>query len=161
MRPGFHALLFTAFVPGAVVVGVPALIVWLSDAHPRGVAWVAAGAVVLAAGFALFAWCVADFVTRGGGTPDPARPPTRLVVRGPFRWTRNPMYAGVLAMIGGEALLFASPWLLAWGVALFLAFHLRVLVYEEPTLARTFGGEWEAYRRAVPRWWPALVRRRS
>jgi len=159
MRLVMHALLFTAVAPGAAVAVAPALIVWVTDGRPGGAPWLTAGAVVLAAGSALFVWCVLDFVARGRGTPDPARPPERLVVRGPFRWMRNPMYAGVLTIIVGEALLFASPWLLAWCVALFLAFHLRVLAYEEPTLARTFGEEWEAYRRAVPRWWPPLARR--
>lgn len=154
MRLILHTLAFVAIAPGAVAVAVPAAVLWLSGGDAAGGAWLLAGAVVLAAGLALFAWCVADFVARGRGTPDPGMPPERLVVRGPFRFARNPMYLGLLTMIAGEALLFASPWLVAWGIALFAAFHARIVVYEEPTLARTFGAEWHAYRRAVPRWLP-------
>ncbi|MBI5284511.1 MAG: isoprenylcysteine carboxylmethyltransferase family protein [Chloroflexi bacterium] len=158
MRLLLHTAVFVAIAPGALVVGVPALIVWLSGASAGGPALIAAAAVVLAAGLAIFAWCVSDFVTRGKGTPDPNRPPTELVVHGLFRIVRNPMYTGVVTMIAGEALLFLSPWLLAWAVAVLLVFHLRVVIYEEPTLARTFGASWDAYRARVPRWLPRVHR---
>ena len=111
---------------------------------------------MLAAGLAIFLWCVSDFVTRGNGTPDPNRPPRALVVHGLFRLVRNPMYVGVVTMIGGEALLFLSPWLLAWAATMLIVFHLRVVIYEEPTLARTFGEAWDEYRSRVPRWLPRL-----
>jgi protein-S-isoprenylcysteine O-methyltransferase Ste14 len=111
---------------------------------------------VLAFGFGLFAWCVADFITAGRGTPDPGRPPRNLVVRGPFRLVRNPMYVGVLTMIAGESMLFASPWLAAWAAIMFVTFHVRVIAYEEPTLGRTFGPSWESYCARVPRWLPRL-----
>jgi protein-S-isoprenylcysteine O-methyltransferase Ste14 len=158
MRLLLHTAVFVAIAPGALVAGVPALIVWLSSASAGGPMAVASAAVVLATGLGTFLWCVSDFVTRGKGTPDPNRPPTELVVHGLFRIVRNPMYVGVVTMIAGEALLFLSPWLLAWSAAALLAFHLRVIVYEEPTLARTFGASWEAYRARVPRWLPRLLR---
>ena len=116
-------------------------------------------AAVLATGIAIFLWCVFDFVTSGKGTPDPNRPPTELVVHGLFRLVRNPMYVGVVTTVTGEALLFLSPGLLALAAVVLVVFHLRVVIYEEPTLARTFGADWDDYRRRVPRWLPRLRRR--
>ena len=154
MRLVLHTAIFVALAPGAMVVGVPALIAWLSGAELAGAPAIAAAAVVLAAGLAIFLWCVADFVMRGRGTPDPNRPPAELVVHGLFGVIRNPMYVGVVTIIAAEAILFLSPWLAAWAVAAIVAFHVRVIVYEEPTLARTFGASWESYRARVPRWLP-------
>lgn len=154
MRLVLHTAVFVALAPGAMIAGVPALIVWLSGAEVAGAAAITVAAVVLAAGLAIFLWCVADFVMRGRGTPDPNRPPTELVVHGLFGVVRNPMYVGVVTLIAGEAVLFLSPWLAAWAVAAIVAFHVRVIVYEEPTLARTFGASWESYRARVPRWLP-------
>ncbi len=156
MRLLLHTAVFVALAPGAMIVGVPALIVWLSGAAVADAAAVAIAAVVLASGLAIFVWCVADFVTRGRGTPDPNLPPAELVVRGLFGIVRNPMYVGVVTMIAGEAILFLSPWLAAWAVSAIVAFHVRVIVYEEPTLAHTFGASWESYRVRVPRWLPRL-----
>ena len=156
MRLLLHTAVFVALAPGAMIAGVPALIVWLSAAEAGGPGALAVAAIVLAAGLAIFLWCVADFVMRGRGTPDPNRPPTELVVHGLFAVVRNPMYVGVVTMIAGEAVLFLSPWLAAWAVAAIAAFHVRVIVYEEPTLARTFGASWESYRARVPRWLPRL-----
>ena len=76
------------------------------------------------------------------------------LVGGPFRWVRNPGYVSVLALLLAQSLIFASPALLAYAAALALGFHLFVVFYEEPTLRRQFGAEYEAYCRAVPRWLP-------
>ena len=151
-----NTLVFTLIAPGLVAGGIPALIIWASGARPAEAPWLAAGAVVLVAGLTAFVWCVADFVTLGRGTPDPNRPPTELVASGLFSVVRNPMYAALLTVVGGEALLFASPWLTAWGCLLFAAFHARVVMNEEPTLARTFGASWESYRERVRRWLPRV-----
>ena len=154
-----RAAIFIVLAPGTAIAGVPALILWLTDGAPAGAPpLVAVGIGIIALGAAIFAWCVYDFLTAGRGTPDPNRPPERLVVRGLYGVVRNPMYVGVLTAVVGEAALFASIWLMAWAAALFIAFHLRVLVYEEPALARTFGAEWETYRHRVPRWVPRLSR---
>jgi protein-S-isoprenylcysteine O-methyltransferase Ste14 len=158
MRLVLHTALFVAIAPGALVVGVPAAILRLSDARVGGPAAVAGGALAIAVGLAMSVWCVSDFVRRGRGTPNPLLPPTALVVHGPFALVRNPMYVGGVTMIAGEALLFLSPWLLAWAALVLLFFHLRVILYEEPTLARTFGASWVEYRARVPRWFPRLVR---
>ncbi len=159
MRLLLHTVVFVAIAPGTLVVAVPALMVWITGARPADPVTTATGCAIMAAGLAVFLWCVADFVTAGRGTPDPNRPPTELVVRGLFRLVRNPMYAGVVSMIAGEAALVRSPLLLAWGAMVLLAFHVRVIVYEEPTLARSFGRAWDDYRTHVPRWLPRLRRR--
>ena len=96
--------------------------------------------------------CVWDFFQAGRGTLAPFDPPTRLVVRGLYRFTRNPMYNGVLALLLGQAWFFQSSALLQYALAIFIMFHLMVVVYEEPTLEMRFGESYRAYRGAVPRW---------
>jgi protein-S-isoprenylcysteine O-methyltransferase Ste14 len=115
----------------------------------------AAGLVLIACGIGLYiATAFWGFALRGGGTPAPIDPPKKLVVVGPYRVVRNPMYWGVLFMLLGEAIVFRSR-ALAWlGLLLFAGAMLFVLVYEEPVLRRKFGAEYEEYCRRVPRWLP-------
>lgn len=120
-----------------------------------GTARYAAGLLV-GAGGALVLWCWYEFVTRGRGTPVPIDPPRHLVVVGPYRYVRNPMYVAALLIIVGQAVLYAAPSLLLYAAAFALATHLFVVLYEEPTLARLFGAEYGAYRAAVGRWLPRL-----
>jgi protein-S-isoprenylcysteine O-methyltransferase Ste14 len=98
----------------------------------------------------------ARFAVQGLGTPAPIAPPQSLVVTGLYRYVRNPMYVSVLAVVLGQAILFADGRLLAYGALFWLACHLFVLTYEEPTLAATFGAAYERYRANVPRWLPRL-----
>ena len=114
------------------------------------------GAVLLAAGAAALVHAFVRFVVEGFGTPAPVAPPRRLVVGGLYRYVRNPMYLAVLAAIAGQALLLWQPILLPYAVIMALAFVLFVLGYEQPSLQRQFGAQYEAYRRAVPAWWPRL-----
>ena len=113
-----------------------------------------AGMIIGAVGAAVALWCVFTFAFIGKGTPAPFDPPRLLVIRGPYRFVRNPMYIGAgLALLG--AALFYQSWPLPIYAAVFLlATHLFVLVYEEPTLRQTFGDEYETYCRRVRRWWP-------
>jgi len=90
----------------------------------------------------------------GRGTLAPVDPPTRLVVRGPYRYVRNPMYLGVLCILTGEAWLFASSALLIYAAAVLACFYSFVVLYEEPALRRKFGESYEQYARTVHRWWP-------
>lgn len=94
------------------------------------------------------------FVVEGLGTPAPVAPTERLVVGGLYRHVRNPMYLAVLGTIVGQALLFWQFQLLIYAVVILTAFVSFVRWYEEPTLMRQFGAEYQAYRRAVPGWWP-------
>ncbi len=136
-------------LPGVVAFGVPLFV--LRPPAPRA-PFTPLGAVVVGVGMVIVVWCVRDFHVLGRGTLAPWSPPQRLVVRGLYRYSRNPMYLGVLVIVGGWALGFGSWPIAAYAAALATAFHLRVVLGEEPWLARTHGAEWSAYASAVPRW---------
>jgi protein-S-isoprenylcysteine O-methyltransferase Ste14 len=146
-------LLFTVIVPGTVAVWVPLLLLGGARAPATGLGRVL-GLVVLATGALLYAWCLWDFATFGRGTPAPIDAPKRLVVRGLYRVTRNPMYVGVLSVILGWALLFRSPGLGVYAFAVWSCFQSFVVFYEEPHLRRTFGAAYEGYCASVGRWLP-------
>ena len=118
--------------------------------------WIAVAPSVL--GFAVASRCVWDFGRTGHGTPAPIAPPKRLVVVGFYRYVRNPMYVGFLTGWTGLWVVFGrANWAsIAVACLVVLGVHLFVLGYEEPTLARRFGAEYEEYCRNVPRWLPRL-----
>jgi len=97
-------------------------------------------------------WCTVVFYVSGRGTLAPWSPPQKLVAVGPYRISRNPMYVGVTLILSGWAVLFWSFTLTVYSALVLLAFHIRVIVGEEPWLQRTFGADWESYRARVPRW---------
>jgi protein-S-isoprenylcysteine O-methyltransferase Ste14 len=97
---------------------------------------------------------VRDFYRTGKGTLAPWDPPKKLVIVGLYRFVRNPMYTGVLGCVAGWSLIAGSPVLAVYTMVLAVAFHLRVIIYEEPTLARLFGDDWAHYRATVHRWLP-------
>jgi protein-S-isoprenylcysteine O-methyltransferase Ste14 len=113
-----------------------------------------AGMLVAAIGAALALWCVFVFALVGKGTPAPFDPPRRLVSAGPYRFVRNPMYLGAGVALFGAALFYQSPILAAYAAVFLLVCHVFVLAYEEPTLKRLFGSDYDAYRRRVHRWLP-------
>ena len=155
-RAALGTLAFTAIVPGTVVGLVPYLLSGWRLA-PGAVLRVA-GALSILAALPVFIAFLLRFVREGLGTPAPIAPTQRLVVGGPFRFVRNPGYVAVVAMVAGQGLLFANGAVLVYAVLLALGFHLFVVGYEEPTLRRQFGAEYEDYCRRVPRWWPRLSR---
>jgi protein-S-isoprenylcysteine O-methyltransferase Ste14 len=112
------------------------------------------GMAVGLGGALLALWCVITFAFVGRGTPLPFDPPRRLVVRGPYRFVRNPMAIGVSLALAGAALFYQSAALLGFTAVFLLGIHVMVVWYEEPTLRRMFGEDYEAYCRRVPRWWP-------
>ena len=112
------------------------------------------GAVLVVVGAAFVVSAYVRFAREGRGTPAPFAPPDRLVVGGEYRYVRNPMYVAVTATILGQALLLWRPVLLIYAAVVATAFVAFVLGYEQPTLSRQFGASYEAYRRAVPAWWP-------
>ena len=126
------------------------------DDHDAPVGIRVVGALLTAVGALVVIHSFARFVVEGLGTPAPVAPPRRLVVGGLYRHVRNPMYVALVSAIVGQTLLFGRPLLLAYAAAVGVAFVAFVRWYEEPTLARRFGGEYDAYRRAVPGWWPRL-----
>ncbi|NNL65713.1 MAG: isoprenylcysteine carboxylmethyltransferase family protein [Myxococcales bacterium] len=143
-------LLFTFLVPGTVAVYVPLWIVG-DRAAAGGVLQILALAV-LALGFAIYAWCVWDFARFGRGTPAPIDAPKRLVVRGLYRRSRNPMYVGVLSVILGWSLWFGAPVLAGYAAGVFSLFQAFVVLYEEPHLEGEFGDSYREYCAAVRRW---------
>src|SRR6267378_6706392 len=148
-----RSLVSVIVLPGVAALLIPWLIVGAPD-RPEGVAWL--GLVPLGFGLVLFAWCVIEFGRRGRGTLAPWDAPRRFVAVGPYRLVRNPMYLGVASIVLGEAILLRSPSLLVYLAALAAAWHLFVILWEEPSLERTFGDEYRAYRARVPRWLPRM-----
>jgi len=155
-RAALGSLLFLVVAPGVVAGLVPWLLTGWDAAADVPVAIVAAGAVLLAAGVAVLLHAFARFVVEGIGTPAPVAPTERLVLGGLYRYVRNPMYLAVAATIVGQALILGRPVLLLYALVFGVTVFAFVHFYEEPTLARRYGAEYEAYRRAVPGWLPRL-----
>jgi protein-S-isoprenylcysteine O-methyltransferase Ste14 len=149
-----RSILFVILMPGTVVGYIPLQI--LRSANQSIVpAWSPTSplsAALFLAGVSVLLRCVWDFFATGRGTLAPIDPPKILVARGLYRFTRNPMYNGVLVALAGEAWLFRSVALLQYAALMFLLFHLFVVLYEEPTLDSQFAESYRAYRQAVPRW---------
>jgi protein-S-isoprenylcysteine O-methyltransferase Ste14 len=145
-------LLFTVVVPGLGGVWAPWWILTLHGRTATAAAWEAVP--VIAAGTALYVWCVWNFAAVGRGTPGPWDAPSRVVAAGPYRWVRNPIYIAALLVVLGEAWLFMSLPLLAYAGIMAVFCHLFVTGYEERTLGRRFGRSYLDYRRTVPRWLP-------
>jgi protein-S-isoprenylcysteine O-methyltransferase Ste14 len=113
-----------------------------------------AGATLVLAGLALTIWCILSFAVLGRGTPAPFDPPRYLVIRGPYRFVRNPMYLGAVLALLGAAVFYRSAGLLAYAGTFLVVTHLFVIGYEEPTLSRAFGEDYRSYRGTVHRWIP-------
>jgi protein-S-isoprenylcysteine O-methyltransferase Ste14 len=151
-------VVFAVVVPGTAIGLVPWLLTGWQLAPPflGNAASRALGIGLILVAAPIFLDFLARFALEGRGTPAPIAPTERLVVGGPFRYVRNPGYVCVVAIVVGQALLFGSAALLAYAALLAAGFHLFVLLYEEPTLRRSFGAEYEDYCRRVPRWIPRL-----
>ena len=149
-----RALFFVLLLPGTVAGYIPFNILRAADSlfvPSLGLASVCAGVLAITGALVLLR-CVWDFFATGKGTLAPIDPPRFLVVQGLYRFTRNPMYNGVVALILGEAGLFRSVALVEYALLVLVLFHLFVVLYEEPALESQFGESYRAYRRAVPRW---------
>jgi protein-S-isoprenylcysteine O-methyltransferase Ste14 len=151
-----RAVTYSTLFIGLLLVFLPARI--LSSAglvQPPAIhAWQVIGGLLGAAGAALAVTCIVTFVVVGKGTPAPFDAPRKLVVRGPYRFVRNPMYLGAGLALAGAALFYQSTALLAYAGVFLVITHLFVMLYEEPTLRRTFQGDYDTYCRQVGRWWP-------
>lgn len=146
--------LFLVVVSGSAAVLVPW---WLTGGWQAGDWWLPLrllGLVPLAAGTAVILEAFTRFALEGLGTPAPVAPPARLVVSGPYRYVRNPIYLAVVAVLCGQGLLLARPVLFGYAAGAWVLTWAFVRWYEEPGLVRRFGAEYERYRRAVPAWWP-------
>lgn len=161
MRIDMNALalrsaLWATLLPGTVIGYLPYVILSRrGELQPGG--WGVTqiiGLLAMALGVFALLKCIWDFAALGRGTLAPMDPPRALVVRGLYRYVRNPMYVGVLTSLLGEALFFESWALLQYAMAWLLIVHLFTVLYEEPKLRRQFGGSYDEYCRAVSRWWP-------
>ena len=145
-----RALLAFLALPGIVAFLVPLMVLrgpnemWRTF-HP-------AGLLALGPGLILLFVCVREFYIAGKGTLAPWEPPRHLVVSGPYRFSRNPMYVAVLLVLAGWALGFWSRGLAVYAATLAVVFHLRVILAEEPFLDAAHGEQWRAYKARVPRW---------
>jgi protein-S-isoprenylcysteine O-methyltransferase Ste14 len=150
--------LFFAIAPGVVAGLVPW---WLTRWQVRGTLshWApvrVAGLILLTVGAIVLVQAFARFVAEGRGTPAPVAPTERLVVGGLYRFVRNPMYLAVVAAITGQGLALGQFVLLGYAAVVWVTVASFVRCYEEPTLARQFGAQYQAYRRAVPAWRPRI-----
>jgi protein-S-isoprenylcysteine O-methyltransferase Ste14 len=146
------AVVFSLLVPGTVAVLVPLLIA--NGTVAQDAILVLSGSLCLVCGILIYGWCAWSFAKFGLGTPSPADAPRRLVVKGLYRYSRNPMYLGILAIISGWSLVFGEPVLLLYELFVAACLHLFILFYEEPMLTNRFPEEYTAYRSAVNRWLP-------
>ena len=150
---------FLALAPGTVAGYIP----WRISGwrlHPPFLGFApfrAIGVVLIGAGVVVVVESFGRFAVEGIGTPAPVFPTQRLVVRGFYRYVRNPMYVAVVSIILGQALLLGDPHLITYAVLPWLAAHVFVLTYEEPTLRRSFGAEYETYCAHVRRWIPRFT----
>ena len=137
-------LLFTLVVPGTVGVFLPLKIA--EGYSSASGSLFAIGCAFFAIATSIYLWCVWDFAVFGRGTPAPIDPPKKLIVRGLYRYTRNPMYLGVLTAILGWAIFFRGTSLVIYAMAVGTCCHLFIVFYEEPHLQRKFGTEYDDYR---------------
>ena len=162
MHSGFllaiRSIFFACLLPGTVTVLIPYLI--LSEESPNRLAtpWQYFGLIPISAGAAILFRCIWDFAVVGRGTLAPVDPPRHLVVRGLYRYVRNPMYVGVLCVLLGEALLFRSRTLLWYAAGFWVFANVIVILYEERVLRRQFGKSYDDYSRSVRRWLPRAPR---
>lgn len=153
-------LIFTVLVPGTLAVLIPYRLV--SSPAARGNLQIGgvryAGLILITAGALIYLRCALDFVFAGKGTPAPIDPPKKLVVRGLYKYVRNPMYVGMLSLVLGQAIWFESKTLFGYAGLVFLLFTSFVFFYEEPVLRRKFGESYQRYCQTVPRWIPRMRR---
>ncbi|TIS54248.1 MAG: isoprenylcysteine carboxylmethyltransferase family protein [Mesorhizobium sp.] len=150
--------LFLVAAPGVVAGLMP----WLLTDHYRMPlstipGFVPLGWILVVGAAAILLHAFARFALEGLGTPAPVAPTEKLVVGGVYRHVRNPMYVAVLSIIFGQALIFSSWAVFVYGLIAAAAMISFVKAYEEPTLARRYGAEYETYRRAVPGWLPRIT----
>ena len=151
-----ETIVFTIVVPGTVTVLIPSRILG-DETRILFQPWTATSFTALlplSLGAAIYFRCLWEFAARGRGIPLPIDHPRQLVVTGLYRYVRNPMYVGILAMNIGHFLWFGYWNLLIYTVVVFVGFNLFVIYYEEPTLKRKFGAAYEDYLQRVPRWIP-------
>lgn len=151
-----RSIFFTFLLPGTVTVLIPYWIILSNDPRTSSDHPVLRyfGLLPIAIGAAGLLWCIWEFFSEGRGTLAPVDPPRHLVVRGLYRYVRNPMYVAVVMILLGEAILFMSARVLVEAVVFMISAYLFVVFYEEPILRMQFGESYERYLHQVGRWIP-------
>ena len=144
------SLLFTLLIPGMVAGLIPFIITKGISVDIGGL--FISGILFMLVGVVIYCWCVWDFAVFGLGTPAPIDSPKKLVTRGLYDYTRNPMYVAVICFIFGWVLIYTNGTILVYGLCVALCFQLLVVFYEEPILLQMFGDEYLAYKQSVNRW---------
>jgi protein-S-isoprenylcysteine O-methyltransferase Ste14 len=149
-----RSLFWAIVLPGTITVYIPSLILRGTEPpDPWGVMqWLAL--LVGVPGSVILVHCIVAFAVVGGGTLSPADAPRQLVVRGLYRYVRNPMYFGVCLILLAEGAFFDSAAMLEYTGVCMIGVHMFVVLYEEPRLREEFGESYERYCRAVHRWRP-------
>lgn len=148
-------LLFTILQPGIVGIVIPYLILRGEERRFFPELWTVAhllGGTMILLGASVVLICILRFATEGRGTLSPLDPTKKLVAHGLYRYSRNPMYVGMMILLFGEALFWWSPALFVYGVVVFLSFNLFIILHEEPRCRRVFGTEYDEYCARVRRW---------
>ena len=158
MKLFLKTTLFTVVIPGTFAVLLPILLA--GDRTASSGAILVLALFLFALGSVLYLRSAWDFAVSGSGTPAPIDAPKRLVTRGFYRYTRNPMYVASLTVVVGWATLFEAFILVAYAALLFVVFSLFIRFYEEPRLAREFGSDYAAYVSQVGRWLPRRLGRK-
>lgn len=151
----FRNLVFTILQPGIVAGLIPYLIIKFSGKTlfpDVPTFWQYAGIIIAAFGSVVMLACILSFAVKGKGTLSPLDPTKKLVISGLYRYSRNPMYLGVMSLLIGESVFWQSIELAFYSVIVFTAFQLFIIFHEEPRLKRDFGNEFEEYCRTVRRW---------
>jgi len=148
------AIIATLLLPGMVILLIPCLILHSFTPTEWPAVSITTILVTLMAIAALIVLlhCIWDFAFYGWGTLAPLDPPKILIIRGLYRYTRNPMYLAVVCILLAEAWLFSSISMFIYTVLVFLCFHLFVIYYEEPHLRSQFGASYQEYTHVIPRW---------
>jgi protein-S-isoprenylcysteine O-methyltransferase Ste14 len=151
-----RTITYASLFIGLLFIYLPArILAWAGIVRPVAFDWPQiAGLLIATLGAALALWCLGAFAWIGKGTPAPFDPPRRLVIRGPYRFVRNPMYIGGLLVLTGTALFYKAIPVFLFACGFLLVTHLSIVIYEEPELRRSFGPEYEGYCHRVHRWLP-------
>ena len=151
----FRNLVFTILQPGIVAILIPYLLSGKSIKSAFGQHFLThhfLGLTIFAVGLVLMLICIVNFAIRGKGTLSPVDPTKKLVISGPYRFSRNPMYIGVTMMLIGGSIFFRSYVLAVYALLIFIAFYIFIVFFEEPRLQDEFGREYNEYAKKVRRW---------
>jgi protein-S-isoprenylcysteine O-methyltransferase Ste14 len=148
-------LFFTILQPGLVAGLIP---VWILGRKANNLFikpwqfYQFSGFLVFVTGFLIMLICIISFAVKGRGTLSPADPTKKLVVTGLYKFSRNPMYIGVMMILTGEAIFFESVSLWIYLLVVNIGFNIFILLHEEPRLQKDFGEEYKKYCQKVRRW---------